>query len=462
MNFIFLKSIIIIIFFYCFSNKKVLKIPFTITDQINNKKHSLIQRLFINPKPISTFLVGSEKQKINFTIKLSNFYTCITSNDSNSVLKTYNETLSKTYKLTNPNNLCNLETMSETYESQETFIINKRILNDFPFLLNKLVRFNGMYDYAILGFSLQNKYVSDENFNFIKNMKKFNVINGYSFYFNFFNDSVFDDNNSGEIIIGDDEKFKNNDNFINVDLSNKIGYSFWNINFKNVFYGDINIYKNNNYNNNYNKEKFDNIFAEISIEFGLIIANYQMREFLTKNFFNENKCEYFYFNYDNLDDENSNLNMNLGYFVCNNSVDISKFQPIIFQLKDFNYNFTLNYNDLFFNYNNSYYFLILFGTKNLHFGRFFLKKFKIAFNQEKKIIYFNIKNNHSLIFNFDLNKNIIIIILFLIIICCIFFILKLIKIIPRKIRANELSENYEYLNKNSENYIEFSVNKNRN
>ena len=79
MNIIFLKSIIIIIFFYCFLNKKILKIPFTITDQINNSKHNLIQRLFINPKPISTFLIGSEKQKINFTIKLNNYYTCITS-----------------------------------------------------------------------------------------------------------------------------------------------------------------------------------------------------------------------------------------------------------------------------------------------------------------------------------------------------------------------------------------------
>ena len=186
-----------------------------------------------------------------------------------------------------------------------------------------------------------------------------------------------------------------------------------------------------------------------------------MREILAKNFFNKNKCEDFYFNYDNLDDEKSNLNMILFYYVCNNSVDISKFQPIIFQLRDFNYNFSLNYKDLFFKYNNSYYFLILFGTKNFHFGRYFLKKFKIAFNQEKKIIYLDYKNN-SLIFHLDLNKNIIISILFIIIICCIIFILKLIKIIPRKIRANELNENYEYLNKNSENYIEFSVNKNRN
>ena len=151
MNIIFLKSIIIIIFFYCFLNKKILKIPFTITDQINNSKLNIIQRLFINPKPISTFLIGSEKQKINFTIKLNNYYTCITSIDSNSVLKSYNESLSKTYKLTNPNKLSNLETMSETYESQETLIINKKIIKNFPFLLNRLVRFNGMYDYAILG-----------------------------------------------------------------------------------------------------------------------------------------------------------------------------------------------------------------------------------------------------------------------------------------------------------------------
>ena len=93
-----------------------------------------------------------------------------------------------------------------------------------------------------------------------------------------------------------------------------------------------------------------------------------MKEVLSNNFFNENKCEYLSFSYDNLDDEQSNLNMYLFYFVCNSSVDISKFKPIIFQLKDLNYNFTLNYKYLFFKYNNSYYFLIK-STKTSNFNR---------------------------------------------------------------------------------------------
>jgi hypothetical protein len=76
-----------------------------------------------------------------------------------------------------------------------------------------------------------------------------------------------------------------------------------------------------------------------------------------------------------------------------------------------------------------------------------MKKYKFSFNQDSKIIGFykliiSQNNNHLFSFNF--------IFIFILIIFCISLIILLIRNImnkPRKLRANELEDNYEYINK---------------
>ena len=87
----------------------------------------------------------------------------------------------------------------------------------------------------------------------------------------------------------------------------------------------------------------------------------------------------------------------------------------------------------------------------------FLKKYRFVFDPEKKII--GIPNRNFIIKTKNLNKNqIIIIFLSLIIIFMLLIFIKFCLIlknkINRKIRANELEENYEYLS-NQNNNIEY-------
>ena len=108
-------------------------------------------------------------------------------------------------------------------------------------------------------------------------------------------------------------------------------------------------------------------------------------------------------------------------------------------------NFTLNYNDLFYKFENKYYFLIVFYQNkrnyNWIFGSPFFKKYQMIFDKDKKIISIYEKDdNHNISFAY-----IIIFILIVIIIFLVFYIVFYLFKNKRKLRANEIDENFEYL-----------------
>ena len=140
-----------------------------------------------------------------------------------------------------------------------------------------------------------------------------------------------------------------------------------------------------------------------------------------------------------------------------------KFPDLVFEHNILEENFILTKNDLFsfntFNKSdNNLYFLIMFEKDNKYnwtLGIPFLKKYRLSFNYEtKKIGYYKDKENINQINENEDNKkislgSIFIKIIIIVILICIIFILgmlfqkKIIKI-PRKIKANELDDNYEY------------------
>jgi hypothetical protein len=111
-----------------------------------------------------------------------------------------------------------------------------------------------------------------------------------------------------------------------------------------------------------------------------------------------------------------------------------------------NYTFTLNEKDLFKVYNKKKYCLIFFDLAEPSkwvLGQIFFEKYPMTINDESKMaIYYIIddkKNNYLIIII------IAFISLIIIIIALSFIIIKLLKKIPRRIRANELEhENYDY------------------
>jgi len=423
------KIFLFFIQFYFFINK-IIKIPFQLSnnDKLNG---DFMENFFFKKKILISFLIGSNKQQIFFTLKMSNYYTSITSINSNSILKKYNESSSLTFQ--SFDEIKDLDSFYLGLKCKETFYIdNKTKLKNFPFYLVEITKFESMDEYGILGLNLINRFDLDKDFNFIKNLKQNKMINDYTFYFDFDKNDFL----KGELIIGENNFYSQFENVYDNSL-NVNEFNFWELNIRNIYLNDQIIS---------NKKEI----VDISIENPLIIGTFEKFEYLKKNFFDQEGCYNNGFNYLNYDFYSINDEVYLYYFYCNNNVNISNFPNIIFSIN--NVNFTFTYRDLFYNFNNTNYFLILFGTNKWHFGRLFLKKYKTAFNQEKKIIIFNMKKKKN-----NINKNIIIFILLFIIILCIIIIIQLIYLIPKKKRANELKdENFEYILENKYKNLELN------
>ena len=116
------------------------------------------------------------------------------------------------------------------------------------------------------------------------------------------------------------------------------------------------------------------------------------------------------------------------------------------------YNFSFDHEDLFLKYNKKVYFLIVFRwfkSNKWNFGYPFFKKYQIFFDGDRKIfgLYLNDMNNNNinkfspwiLVFIFAF--------LFFLTLIILFIAIKKINNNKRKIRANELEDNFVYVPK---------------
>ena len=176
---------------------------------------------------------------------------------------------------------------------------------------------------------------------------------------------------------------------------------------------------------------------------GGIKVNRYLKSFIDQSFFlnliyKENKCK--------------EINKkSYSYYICDSDINITKFQNLSFYHHDMNYTFILTYQDIFELINNKLYCKLLFPnemTSTWHLGQPFLKKYKFTFDQDKKRFgfYIKIKEQKNNIFNLT---NILIFIFIILIIILVYIIFNYIKRKQRKIRANELEENIDYLPINS-------------
>ena len=141
---------------------------------------------------------------------------------------------------------------------------------------------------------------------------------------------------------------------------------------------------------------------------------------------------------------------------------IEEFPTLYLFKEEFKFTFELNYKDLFKEFNNIFYFLIVyfpFSNTNFELGKPFLKKYKFIYNGDSKTIHFyntllkkkNTENiNDKNAYKDTSNKNLIYIIILilgilLIIVLALVFIY-LIKQInqKRKLRTNELDDEFDY------------------
>ena len=396
---------------------------------------------YYNQYLFTTISIGSNNQKIDLALKLNRYITYITGS-GNSQLKSefFDEKNSNTYK--------QLEE-KETESTEDEFFISykskdninfgdKLTFNNFIFFLSQKQYFDesGHIGLKMLPADMdKNKFLS---YNFISQLKSNLLINSQYFYFKFNNiENNNEFNYNGYLILGaTPHEFEENDLFkeknfheiyakIDEDLNTR-----WNLEILEVKYGNNVLSKND--------------LGEFSTTFGFIVAPLSFFDIYDK-FFSKNKC---YGDYNGDKDDKNYI-----YFYCEEGVDLTKFENVIITTKDKEMKFVLNYKDLFRKIGNYYYFLILFNQdiSEWIFGHIFLSKYTIVFNPEKKTIgYYNDNTNlENNFLNDNKNKNTIIIfvvlsIIFLAIIVGLLIYMFYYRPRYRKIRPNELEENFDY------------------
>ena len=365
------------------------------------------------------------------------------------------------------------DSLKSGYESKEILKLDKNIINDFYFILvDKLNNKDEIYE-SIIGLNIPESIIRPIlfNTNILEQLKNNNFINKRIFsvfYFNKINNEKNKNKNEdydGQIIFGklphelNDEKQYNEINKY---------YKFYdeNLNWINAEAGEYHIKW---------KIKFDSIFAvnepisdtitELIIEqnfftgtpqFKAIIYKYFFDEFITKKICKEEK----FYSYKD--------NFQYYYFICEKSLksefDRYKEDILVFKSKDLNEIFSFKFEELFFEYINKLFFGVIFDEYQMYgwkLGRLFFEKYPLIFSVDNKAIGYykqiDIDNTKNKNFNKIL---IIILVIFIVLLLIIIFIglrkYNLLKnLIPRKIKANELNDDYSYgtINENKKEII---------
>ena len=310
-----------------------------------------------------------------------------------------------------------------------------------------------------IGFQLENlPYHYYEYENFIRMMKKKELITSYSWYIHYYQKPFGKELYDGAIILdifntkffNDFSYLKNDNDYNSINVKDLEAILAWTFKFDKIYYStnDTKIEINNKEVGLAFEKKFvfcpEGYFESIKIKF----FDYYFQNNIC--FLKEGKYNFIYC------DKNKFIN------------DINNFPILYFKSNTLNKLFTLDGNDLFKEYNNYFIFMILLKEYSYKFwtlGNIFMRKYNFYFDSDRKFIgcFEKIeKNNNDKGFIEFFNKiKWYLFITFGIIIG--FLIGKKLRDNVRKLRANELQDNYEYLeNKANINKDNIVVEKNNN
>ena len=403
----------------------------------SSDNHDDIIKKLSNCKMYITINIGSKNSYVKTFVTLSKTELIIAGKNIKN--HQYDELESDSYCSYNEKVSFSVGPYAEGVFSAENFNINNgkneiQTVNNISFIL----AIESKYDDASEGeIGLHLPFPqSYQEYNFINSLKKSNGTNSTNWYFDFDNFSK----GEGKMVVDgfpdDLHNKKYNHNNFNSIYSLKKDYTIdWGLKFSDIYYDDS--YSNIN----------NDIEAHIVFDLGIIAAPEVSATMIEKYFFKKYLEEKICFKdifgvYKEI------------FFYCKKTkqFDIKEFQSIYLRSKDLQIIFELDYNDLFYERNDYYYFLITFKKDNTvwRLGELFLKKYYIVFNQESKTVGYyrgmekkkNKKPTESK-FNIMILLIILIIILIIIIIFGIIFYIKNKK--QRKNRANELDDdNYYY------------------
>ena len=414
------QCLYLIFLFFQFSFVKLIIIYLPINIEAIDENNFNFTKSFLNRDVTTEIKIGTPYQKITPILSLtkSMFYISDIFDIKNN---------SKTYKEIELVNKPNIG--KKVYLSQDTFTFinekNKEIsFNDLPFLLNREVKNNTLNN--LLGISPGLSY-DNSNENLLIILKTNNITNSRIFTIKFdkYNKS------KGELIIGgypsEYDKNYQEKNFQFMKVLVTYYDVAWSFNMNKIYYGNDCI-----------MDKYE-LLVDFDINLNGIFAIKSLFDLIDQLYFNQyvNNSQCFFYNVSN----------RYFYYVCDKTIDVTQFKDIKFFCKDMNYTFVINLKELYEEINGLYYFMVFYDKllpNKWTLGIPFLRKYQMVFNQDKKIIGVYTHIGNSINFG-NILLNILIIILFLVIVILAFFYYKFFKKKNRKIRSNEIDDNYDYI-----------------
>ena len=477
---------IFIINFCIFYISCYIQIPLKIYN--NESILTLLSSENISEKDLSLILyneiyIGEPKQNVIFIVSPDEYHFYMVTNKNNNSdnnSKYYDFRISKTNNINfdEGNMKSNVLYMSEKFHFKNkkinpSYIEEIGVDNINLVLYLKNPKFNKLADfcsninnsYIIFGLKLTDSFdTMDYALNLIRQLKTKNITKNYRWFIDYNNNSIKNEIKSISefyyeinlnIGVEPHEIYPNLYEEKNIKLINSKAYNGninWGLYFNKIYSYQNNEIKdkilfeiNNNANiNNTNLEEY--LIANIKHNLLFINSPQIFFDSINKNFFNklikENKC--------------FKEGTKYTYIYCDNRQEIieyiqKNFMPIYFTNQELNYEFILEYKDLFIKSNNKIIFLIIsqIGAKRWTFGIPFLKKYLITYDYDNRVIGFYKQKNKKYIIKKDYLKNNIIkiiLIIFLILLFALigFLISRHIYGYNRKKRINELQENYQY------------------
>ena len=406
-------------------------------------------QLYVNIK------IGSNKQEIPFYFYLQQYPLTIKSSNvkKGEVKGIYNETTSTSYKSFKEESFKHGD-LSEGILSEEQFYFNDNIQPIINFYLDKESSPSShITEGGKIGLKLHPEYDESKNASFISNLKENNLISSTTFFIKYDSNKIEED--EGILTIGafphkiNGVKYK--EEYYEKGSAHK-GYTDtdWIIQFNDINY--------NNYAHDTDMECY--FYSEIGFIIGTEkFFNYLNELPLWKTLLNQNKCHQQKFRIDDFEGNDIFIRFLFEYtgYFCDKDVEVEKINigEILFFEKRFNFNISISCEDMWMEKNGYKYFMILQTQNNenlWYFGKPFFKKYQMVFDYDSKTI-----GHYSKIFDENESSNneekgkssigyiIAIIFLGIIIVVLAYFLIKCYIILPRKKRANELTDdNYDY------------------
>ena len=417
-----------IFFLFFFKYSKIFAqiiIPFKNNIDISKlTEENYIEKLF-NLKITSNISIGTPYQEIPISIKLRQYNLIILSQDSKDGknLISFNELNSSSFNTKDKSPVYfDLPEAEFIRRSNDKFKINNILIDNLNFFLSYDTVNNQS---GCLGLKPVDSY---NNYNLIYQLKQKKLINSYVFYFKFSSKNSYE----GDIILGnfpheiENKKFKNDlygtISVINNKYITQQQYEFY---ISKIKIGEIEIAE---------KQIFNFIFETFFIQIPLNFSNYFENEFF-KEYLKNNKCSFL---------KKEIYSKNIYSYICDKEINMKTFKNIEFYSHELDYSFIFKQKELFVESKDKLIFIICFTDslkKEWSFGNIFLQKYTIVFEQDRKLIGFYKQKEFSFSYSW-----IIVISLGIVIISLIYYIYILLKK-KRKIRANELIENFEYISK---------------